>query len=235
VYQIGFSLTGLLLLGTLALANVFVVSPLASAGSITPTHTSTELRERTREEKDIPPLEFESKTLDPNPNPNPNSNPIRPDYQKSSELASRAINMGLLSALGVIVQGVFVLEIPVNYKTYIHWIGALMFIMGAQAHAQEIVELYTNTASNSLRYLLQGSLGWKKACQNAPSVFFVVPVGMQVIRLGMGMDTGALLQNSMGVIQWGLVFSYILFFVSYGYDIFIVIHRSPYAEKGHDE
>lgn len=63
--------------------------------------------------------------------------------------------MGVVSAVGVVLQGVFVLDLESAPTALIHWLGALMFIVGAQGHAQEIVSLYAQTAAGPLRRLLR--------------------------------------------------------------------------------
>mmetsp|Transcript_20980 Transcript_20980/g.37378 ORF Transcript_20980/g.37378 Transcript_20980/m.37378 type:complete len:308 (+) Transcript_20980:64-987(+) len=140
------------------------------------------------------------------------------DFEKSVLAASRAVKTGAVSAMGVLLQGIFVLEMKPGWQSIIHWAGALIFMMGAQAHAQEVILLYEKTASPALHNLLRGSLEWKRACINAPAIIFVVPIGLQIVRVFLGLDAGAVVQNAMGIVQWGIIASFVLFFVSYAYD-----------------
>ena len=56
--------------------------------------------------------------------------------------ADSAVNWGYVSAAGVVLQGVFTLELKLSAQSCIHWAGAIAFMSGAMNHAQESKQLY---------------------------------------------------------------------------------------------
>eukprot|EP00466_Bigelowiella_natans_P013911 jgi/Bigna1/89504/estExt_fgenesh1_pg.C_500083 len=208
-YQIGFATTGMLLLVTIGLLYMLLAEPLSIIGLL-------------REDPLASRGEANSATTE--------GSGLIVDRRASARAVSRAFSMGLLSAAGVIVQGVFVLELKITAQTLLHWAGALMFMMGAQSHAKEVLLVYETTASEPLRRLLKTSLTWKQCCVSAPVLLFLVPIAVQIGRAASGLDSGAVVQNSMGVMQWGIIGSYILFFLSYSLDLFLVIMYFPVVE-----
>ena len=67
------------------------------------------------------------------------------DYGNSDmqQHADNAVWYGYAAAVGVIVQGVFTLEMQLSAQSCIHWVGAILFMNGAMNHAQESKALYT--------------------------------------------------------------------------------------------
>lgn len=83
------------------------------------------------------------------------------------------------------------------------------------------------------RHLVQQALGWRKGCLAAPGMMpmllpaaFMVPLVAQALgytdsrtKSAAGHETGAMMQNGLGLMQWLIVAAFVLYFVSYAVDV----------------
>lgn len=174
----------------------------------------------------------------------------------------RMIWWGQASAVGVIVQGVFTLEREVSMQCVVHWLAAMVFMMGAMNHARASNEMFERAreycgadgASGPLRQLLAGrgvstSMWLRRIILDYSSVaMFAVPLIMQVMPrastpAGDGdaaaaaadqakspMDPATM--NTMGLMQWGIILQFAIYFCTYTSDICAAATLDVEADKG---
>ena len=167
--------------------------------------------------------------------------------------ADTAVWYGYLSAVGVILQGVFTLEMQVSMQSMIHWGAAVCFMMGAMHHAQASKVLYAEAMTHSNHIpVLQNSILVKVVGLRAfiidysSMVMFAVPLLSQVLfasssgndstdaaggnqnqnqEQGQGAqpDVNPKMMNSMGLMQWLIVFQFAVYFASYAVDLWVCV------------
>ena len=144
---------------------------------------------------------------------------------------SSALRYSVLAGLGVIAQGVAVLNDGAGGEHWsqniMHWGGAIAFMMGTHAHAAEVMDMLKDcgTAHPELRTIVRRSLTWKETClaENVPGYalagLFLVPVAFQVVLGGAGsMTAPSAAQNAIGLTQWAVVASLMAYYCSYMLD-----------------
>ena len=97
--------------------------------------------------------------------------------------ADLAISWGYYSAAGVVLQGVFTLEMKVSMQSMVHWGGAVLFMSGAMNHAQASKSLYQSaieTSSDHLDFLrnehLLMAVNFRKLILDYSSFVMFVPI-----------------------------------------------------------
>lgn len=246
VYQLGFTLTGLLLIATVFLFRRIMLPHIVFG--------------RTEDERQV-----------------------------AISTINAALQSGLTMASGVILQGLFTLELKVSLQSIIHWSGALIFVWGAMRHCETASSLYAESVEKFQSPLLQTgpmrlSMKFKRMCMQAPMFLFVLPLLFQVLaarqsrsdhsqisgvlpapppqlvedltrlpeaeirrrlvelevpgiegndfnkkslayvlaaHIGEQQRAGGPLENGMGLMQWFLVGSFVLYFATYTIDFFL--------------
>ena len=97
--------------------------------------------------------------------------------------ADLAISWGYYSAVGVILQGVFTLEMKVSMQSMVHWAGAVLFMSGAMNHAQASKTLYAKVIENNSDHVavlrnesLLSAVSFRKMILDYSSFFMFVPI-----------------------------------------------------------
>eukprot|EP00929_Paragymnodinium_shiwhaense_P084770 TRINITY_DN45363_c0_g1_i2.p1 TRINITY_DN45363_c0_g1~~TRINITY_DN45363_c0_g1_i2.p1 ORF type:complete len:267 (+),score=13.72 TRINITY_DN45363_c0_g1_i2:64-801(+) len=153
----------------------------------------------------------------------------------------RLYSRAIMCAAGIVLQGLFVLEAAATWQSWVHWGGAVLFLISARTHADEVIAIYEELAhsvfdasrgdddasvgssgsSVAIRGALCGfGLRWKKWTLMAGSLWsFLVVIIYQVLVSAMGISQGGhKLENGMGLMQWIIIGSFLLYFVSYSLD-----------------
>lgn len=143
------------------------------------------------------------------------------------------VHNGLYMAGGVMLQGIFTLEFKISAQSIVHWLSAAVFAMGAMHHCQSVVDMYSvvtadPTAPAFFQHpLFRVSLSVKKMALSTPIMMFGLPLLYQVYTAWAGKpanpeaEQGATMENMMGLMQWGMVMSFMLFFLTYTVDFFL--------------
>eukprot|EP00928_Gymnodinium_smaydae_P032465 TRINITY_DN23504_c0_g3_i1.p1 TRINITY_DN23504_c0_g3~~TRINITY_DN23504_c0_g3_i1.p1 ORF type:complete len:371 (+),score=79.27 TRINITY_DN23504_c0_g3_i1:53-1114(+) len=146
---------------------------------------------------------------------------------------------GHVSAAGIITQGLVTLSHEgVGPQNLVHWGGAITFMLGAQLHAQASNELYGDAADRGAPLLQSAwvrlALRMREIILNYSSVaMFAVPLVMQFVPEASGSNDGNAtatievngapfdpkMMNMMGLMQWGIIGQFALYFCSYTLDL----------------
>ena len=167
--------------------------------------------------------------------------------------ADQAISWGYYSACGVILQGVFTLEMKVSMQSMIHWGGAVLFMSGAMNHAQSSKALYDgaleysdhidvlrNDSLLSAVYVRKLILDYSTMVMFVPiilaQVFFASsPAAAPPRRLPNGEEEPAMpdpkSMNTMGVMQWAIVFQFAVYFCTYAVDLYVCVGDTMEKQK----
>lgn len=163
---------------------------------------------------------------------------------RDSELGKNFTWYGLVSAAGVAMQGIFVLEPHMSYQTGLHLVGTLAFFFGAWSHMGVAQSLYlphldlppedhprwddvsTLVEAATASQLLQHT--WVHAIvrvrhdilMRAPMAVFLIPLLSQFSdRAPLTKNPGAsspATRSLMGLAQWMVVLNFALIFLSFG-------------------
>lgn len=157
-------------------------------------------------------------------------------------LLLQMVRWGYLSAAGVVSQGIFTLERGFSGQCLVHWGGAMLFILGAMQHAKASNELYDRAAQRRVA-LLQDKLVviafWLRhlILDYSSVVLFLVPLLMQALPSsqrgsaterevsgaktvhGSEEDLDPNVMNTMGVMQWGIILQFAVYFCTYTADL----------------
>eukprot|EP00747_Dinoflagellata_sp_TGD_P208080 gnl/TRDRNA2_/TRDRNA2_81599_c0_seq1.p1 gnl/TRDRNA2_/TRDRNA2_81599_c0~~gnl/TRDRNA2_/TRDRNA2_81599_c0_seq1.p1 ORF type:complete len:306 (+),score=51.13 gnl/TRDRNA2_/TRDRNA2_81599_c0_seq1:84-920(+) len=167
----------------------------------------------------------------------------------------RSVHWGCLAALGVLIQGIFVLETQLGWKPLLHFAGAIAFIAGTMQHAQLANHLLKVDGRGSMLVQLGGvyveKAVWFRSCASTygPVALMFLPLGSQFMSLGdnlsytkpdeqqdmdaMGfMPKRASFQSIMGIAQLALVLNFAAYFASYGVDFWSVLRGSAALTGG---
>jgi hypothetical protein len=203
VYQVGFAITGLLLMVHIRLFSQLVVPKLLEYGNS--------------------------------------------EMQNHADLA---ISWGYYSAAGVILQGLFTLEMKMSMQSMVHWGGAVLFMSGAMNHAQNSKSLYESALqySDNVEVLRNESLlnavYVRKLILDYSSFVMFVPIILAQVffasssgtpppparRLPNGQEEPQMpdpkTMNTMGVMQWAIVLQFAVYFCTYAVDLYVCVSDS---------
>lgn len=177
-----------------------------------------------------------------------------PEMQNHADLA---ISWGYYSAAGVILQGVFTLEMQISMQSMIHWGGAVLFMSGAMNHAQNSKSLYESAleSSDHISILrnesLLNAIHVRKLILDYSTFFMFVPIILAQLyfassssstgttpaarRLPDGTEAPPLpdpkTMNTMGVMQWAIVLQFAIYFCTYAVDLWVVVSDLQQKQK----
>lgn len=152
------------------------------------------------------------------------------------ENTHQALRWAHISAAGVAIQGIFTLEKVISARCFVHWAGAIMFIVGAMSHAKASSAVYelahqldldlmkSKTVINA-NYFRQGVLKFSSFS------VFLIPLFYQAMRLleeapaapasGPDAERNLAGENAMGLAQWSIIFQFAVYYLSYAADLFV--------------
>jgi len=133
---------------------------------------------------------------------------------------------GLVSAMGIALQGVCTLRLTFGWETCAHFTGAALTMLGAMSHGSSCNDWFDSLPKTS-PLLQRGLQSWglklrrdlQQAASHGTLVMFAIPLLLQAgKRLGMFSELNVL-ENCMGLMQWTLVAGIAIFFCSYAFDL----------------
>jgi len=138
---------------------------------------------------------------------------------------------GFLAAFGAVLQGLLTLEPRLSWMSGLHFLGALLFIVGTMQHATMSNALFASSRGEALlRADMAGyAFALRTFCaEKGPAVLMGLPILQQIaarvpsfIRspaTAGASDASSGMQSAMGLVQWALVLNFATFFCSYGVD-----------------
>lgn len=153
-------------------------------------------------------------------------------------VAEKAAWWGHASAIGVALQGIFTLERQISVRCFVHWAGAILFIVGAMRHAKASNDLYEAAARGGAPLLramhVESAVRLRRFLLDYSSfVAFLIPLLMQAlprsdtavtVDAAAGADEGASqpdprMMNAMGLAQWAIVLQFATYFCTYVADL----------------
>ncbi|CAK0836213.1 unnamed protein product [Prorocentrum cordatum] len=140
------------------------------------------------------------------------------------------------SALGVAVQGGVTLVRELCLQNFVHWGGAVLFMAGAVQHAKASVDLYEAAARRGAPLLGRRRVAVAARARHAilnysSMALFLLPLALQAFPAagppGRGTTAGGgaspevdpAVLNAMGVVQWGIIQPFAVFFCTYACDM----------------
>jgi hypothetical protein len=166
--------------------------------------------------------------------------------------ADQAVSWGYYAAFGVILQGLFTLEMKVSMQSMIHWGGAVLFMSGAMNHAQSSKALYDGALeySDHVDVLRNDSLlsvvNVRRLILDYSSMVMFVPIILAQVffassapaaprRLPSGEEEPAMpdpkTMNTMGVMQWAIILQFAVYFCTYAVDLYVCVEDSMEKQK----
>lgn len=145
--------------------------------------------------------------------------------------ATESANMGYIAALGVAVQGIFTLEMGLSVQTFMHFAGAIAFVLGTMWHADASNALFMDLGDTALAVSPSARLAIKvrRVCsEGLPVLLLTVPVGLHLWHwaTGSAQGRGGRLQSVIGIAQWALVINFAIFYCTYACDFWVVLEAN---------
>lgn len=160
------------------------------------------------------------------------------DADSKGQLLNNLTWWGHAAAIGVALQGVFTLESQCTPQCFVHWGGAILFMVGAQHHGKSSNELYDGASEQGLPFLKQPGVSAALKLRHfildySSMAMFMIPLMMQ---FGPALSAGqsenattttdaeklpfdAKTMNMMGIMQWGIILQFAIFFCTYTADL----------------
>eukprot|EP00450_Noctiluca_scintillans_P017440 CAMPEP_0194535302 /NCGR_PEP_ID=MMETSP0253-20130528/73795_1 /TAXON_ID=2966 /ORGANISM="Noctiluca scintillans" /LENGTH=293 /DNA_ID=CAMNT_0039381061 /DNA_START=145 /DNA_END=1022 /DNA_ORIENTATION=+ len=162
---------------------------------------------------------------------------FRSAREQAEDLMDRCLWRGHLAATGVVLQGVFTLSRELCPQSFIHWGGAVLFMGGAMQHARVSNELYALAVNRKAsiadhRAVRVVHMVRHIIMEYSSMLLFLIPLALQVlpaatsdetIKDSSGKDVDPRMVNAMGLMQWGLIFEFAFYFLTYVVDLFVVV------------
>jgi len=181
-----------------------------------------------------------------------NQNALEP----ADALLDRTLWWGHAASAGVALQGVFTLKHEVDLQCFVHWGGAVLFMAGAMQHGKAGNELYDRAQAGKKSPLMTGhrlKLAMRmRHCivEYSSLVMFMVPLLMQLFPgepkgpnatddrqseppskvAAKAAEIDPRMMNAMGLMQWGIILQFAVFFLTYTVDLAAAASRRPPPE-----
>ena len=142
------------------------------------------------------------------------------------------IKYGLWAAFGCVLQGLFTLQAPedLSAQSFVHWAGAIIFMVGAQRHAATSSELY----SRASKYIIENEVvspmsedsfvAWAARLRNwllentSTTSFMIIILAQLVSHVYIPKD-GFSAMNMLGLVQWIIIGQFAVYFMTYALDV----------------
>jgi len=151
-----------------------------------------------------------------------------------TKAASNCIWYGYQAAFGAGLQGLFTLELQVSPQSIIHWVAAVLFMMGSMHHAQLSSNIYDDAIAEGA---LPAPVVWAATLRSAILKYSTVVMFLPVILCQVfassfpqqppqqaeggdpQMPGSPTMMNAMGLMQWFIILQFAFYFASYAVDL----------------